>query len=128
MLTTSVAVHPQRAISTNSMGLLAVFSEDAASITIECWLPAMPTNRELSVHNALAEIIKSLQKQFHNRQERKTVTRITADCPLPARDGSARETTAAQPASTESPVPSAHRVRVKAASHRAKYSGRKDKA
>jgi len=44
MLVTSVAVHPQRAISTSSMGLLADFSEDPPSITMEWRLPARPTN------------------------------------------------------------------------------------
>src|SRR5690349_3232617 len=56
MLTTSEAVHPQRPISTSSIGLLAVFSL-AASMTIAWPLVAMPRKRSRSVHWARASTI-----------------------------------------------------------------------
>src|SRR5579864_1055381 len=56
MFTTSVAVQPQRPISTNSIGLFAVFSLAASSTT--AWpLVAWPRKRSLSVHLAKAVII-----------------------------------------------------------------------
>jgi hypothetical protein len=57
MLTTSAAVHPHRPININSMGLLADFSAEPASITMEWRLPASPTNLALSVQTAFADII-----------------------------------------------------------------------
>src|SRR5208282_2876759 len=54
--TTSDAVHPHKASSTNSIGVLAVFSA-AVSITIECPEVAAPTNRSLSVQLTEASII-----------------------------------------------------------------------
>jgi hypothetical protein len=57
MLTTSAAVHPQSPIKINSMGLLADFSAEPASIMMEWRLPAIPTNLALSVQTAFADII-----------------------------------------------------------------------
>src|ERR1019366_8429410 len=54
--TTSDAVQPHKPSSTNSIGLLAVFSV-AVSITIECRELADPTYRSLSVQLTEASII-----------------------------------------------------------------------
>jgi hypothetical protein len=54
--TTSDAVQPHNAISTNSIGVLAVFSA-AVSITTACRELAAPTYRSLSVQLTEASII-----------------------------------------------------------------------